>query len=378
MVFLGALMRGFGDEMVRNGIATLTGHLQVHRKGYRSDPVIQNSITTPGEIAKTLSKDLPAGSRWTPRVRVPAVAVNARYSAGITLVGIAPQREAGVSFIGGALAQGQYLRSEDMVGILVGEALAEKLETAVGRKLVLMSEDARGQIGSRAFRVRGIYRAEMEGTETAFAFVNIRAAQEMLRLGDGISEVSILLPDERETLPVAGALRRDLDPSRYEVDTWEELLPLVTATLKLYDGFLLLWFLAVFIAMGFGIVNTGLMAVFERIREFGLLRALGVRPFGIVKGVLTESFFLLLLGIGAGNLLGFLSVLALSKKGIDLSSLAAGLQYAGISARVIYPSPHVQDLVIANAVVLVLGMVVALYPALKAARFTPVEAMRHV
>jgi ABC-type antimicrobial peptide transport system permease subunit len=129
--------------------------------------------------------------------------------------------------------------------------------------------------------------------------------------------------------------------------------------------------------MGFGIVNTTLMAVFERMREFGLLKALGMQPLLIVRTILTESFFLLLCGLVAGNALGLATCYLLSSTGIDLSSLAQGAEFANIS-RVIYPAVWLKDLVTANLVVLILGMTISLYPAIKAARFQPVQAMHYV
>ena len=138
------------------------------------------------------------------------------------------------------------------------------------------------------------------------------------------------------------------------ISTWRELLPMVRVILRLYDSFIFIWFIVVFIAMAFGIVNTLLMAVFERIREFGLLKALGVKPGGIIRGVLTESFLLLVLGTATGNLLGMLTVLPLSRNGIDLSSLAAGLEYVGLP-RIIIPVVKPLDFFYANSVVLVLG-----------------------
>jgi ABC-type antimicrobial peptide transport system permease subunit len=144
----------------------------------------------------------------------------------------------------------------------------------------------------------------------------------------------------------------------------------------MYDSFILIWFVVVFVAMGFGILNTTLMAVFERMREFGLLKALGMRPGRIIKGILTEALFILLIGLAMGNLLGLASCWALSFNGIDLSALAKGVEYAGMS-RVIFPVIWSKDVVSANLVVLLLGLLVCLYPAIKAARFTPVEAMVH-
>jgi ABC-type lipoprotein release transport system permease subunit len=198
----------------------------------------------------------------------------------------------------------------------------------------------------------------------------------MLNPGDDLSEVVIVLKDHRLAKKTAASISAALEKETYEVQTWRELLPLVTAVLKMYDGFILFWFLAVFIAMGFGLVNTILMAVFERVREFGLLRAIGMKPRLVVAEVLVESSFLILFGSLFGNLLGFVSVLALSRTGIDLSAFAAGMEFVGMS-RVIMPVISPKDIVWANTTVFTLGILVSLYPAIKAARFSPVQAMAH-
>lgn len=376
MIFMGGFHRGMINQMVETGITTLTGHIQVHHTGYRNDPAIENSIAEPEVVERALEKHLPLESLWASRVRVNAVVSNARHSGGVTMVGIDPAREAEVSFVGQAVKEGDYLRSDDEHGILVGKALADKFETKLGRKLVLMSQDTGGEIASRAFRIVGIFESEMEATEKQFAFVTLTSARHMLKLDKGISEFCVVLSDRHQVNQVAESLADVLPPSNYEVHTWRQLLPLVDAYLSLFDVFIFIWFLVVFIAMGFGIVNTTLMAVFERIREFGLLKALGMKPWWIIRGVLTESFLLLVMGMAVGNTLGFLTVFALSGSGIDLSSFAAGAEFAGIS-RVIYPAIGARDVVTANLVVFVLGILVSIYPAAKAARFTPVEALAH-
>jgi len=142
MIFLGALMRGISDEMVRNGISTLTGHIQIHHKSYQNDPVIENSMADPEAVKTALKKTLPKGARWAARVRVNAIASNARHTAGVTFVGIDPAHEVEVSFIGKAVTEGRYLREDDKYGIVAGKALMDKFETKLGHKLVLMSQDA--------------------------------------------------------------------------------------------------------------------------------------------------------------------------------------------------------------------------------------------
>ena len=376
MIFEVALMRGIAVGMIKNGIDTLTGHIQIHHKGYRDDPVIENSIRDPAAVESALKKILPPGSRWTVRVRVNAIASNARHSSGVTLVGIDPASEAEVSFIGKALSRGHYLKRNDQHGILVGEALLDKFETKIGHRLVLMSQDTHRDIASRAFRIVGTFRAEMQNTEKQYIFITRTAAQHMLKLKNGISEVSIILPDSKQTSRFSADLKKALSAGQYEVYTWEQLLPLVTAYLQLLDGFIYIWYVVIFIAMGFGIVNTTLMAVFERIREFGLLKALGMKPWWIIRGVLTESLFLLIIGMTIGNILALLSIHALMDNGINLSTFAAGAEFAGMS-RVIYPVLTIKDWSVANFVVMILGLLVSIYPAAKAARFTPVEALAH-
>jgi ABC-type lipoprotein release transport system permease subunit len=376
MVLLGSLMRGIAVGMIKNGISTLTGHIQIHHTGYRNDPAIENSITDATVVENALKETLPEGASWTARVRVNAVAGNARHSSGVTLVGIDPSSEAKVSFIGSAVSQGRYLNPDDRNGIVIGQALMKKFDTRPGHKLVLMSQDTHGEIASRAFRIVGIFRAEMETTEKQFVFVVRQESQKMLGLGNGISEFSILLPGKPDNTEVYDRLTTALPSAQFEVNTWRELLPFQTAYLKILDGFMWIWYLVVFVAMGFGIVNTTLMAVFERMREFGLLKALGMKPWWILRGVLTESFFLLILGMIIGNLLAFICIFALARSGIDLSALAAGAEYAGMT-RVIYPAIALKDILMSNLVVLFLGILVSAYPAVKAARFTPVEALAH-
>jgi len=376
MVLLGALMRGIAVGMIKNGISTLTGHYQIHHQGYRNDPSIENSISDPSQVLQTLDRLLPKDARWTARVRVNAVAVNARHSAGVTLVGINPATEARVSFIGTAISSGRYLAPGDSNGIIVGQALLKKFDARIGRKLVIMSQDAHREIASRAFRIVGIFRAEMQSTEKQFVFITRTAARKMLKLGDGISEVSILLPGNPDNPQFYATLKSALPSRLYEIMSWRELLPFQTAYLKILDGFMWIWYFVVFVAMGFGIVNTTLMAVFERMREFGLLKALGMKPGWILREVLTESFLLLLTGMIIGNLLALVCIYALADSGIDLSALAAGAEFAGMS-RVIYPALKLEDVLVANLLVMLLGIIVSAYPAIKAARFTPVEALAH-
>ncbi len=375
MVFLSAFSRGMLASMLDNGKSVLIGDIQIHNKEYRVDPSIDNSMGNPDKIRAVLDRTLPEGAVFTERIKVSAYVSNARHSTGAVLVGIDPENEKKISFIGRSVAKGEYLDKKDIRGILVGEALLEKFDTKIGKKLIIMTRDKNGKIASKAFRIRGVFNAEMEATEKQFLFITMTGARKLLNMEKGISEISIVLNSEPMVEKTAAALKNRLDPKLFKVETWKDLLPMLKAYVEIFNGFMYIWYVVVFVAMGFGIVNTSLMAVFERVREFGLLRALGLKPWSVMRSVLTESIFILLIGIIAGNLLGYVSVLLMADNGLDLAMFGKGSEFFGMS-RVIYPILTMFDVMNVNLVIFFLGAVVSLYPAFRASRITPVEAMR--
>jgi len=379
MLAFGALSRGMMTSTLSNALNTLTGHIQIQHPAFRDDPVIDNRLTAPARVADVLEQHLPGNAAFAFRIQVNGVASNARNSESITIVGIDPAKEAGLSFYGDNTAQGKLLAPGDYRGIVVGQALLDSFETKIGRKLVLMTRDATLETASKAFKIRGTFRAEMEATEKQFVFITLDAAQSFLKAGTGVTSACIKLPEETtmdlEALAkTAKALAREL-PEGTAVLTWVDLLPLLKGYLSMFDSFMLLWYLVVFVAMAFGLTNTMLMAVLERTREFGLLKALGMKPSWIIRNVLLECLILLAIGLAAGNILGFATVQALSG-GIDMSFMAEGSEFFGIGHLVI-PYITLKDLLSVNAVIMGLGVLVCLYPAVKAGRITPVEAMSH-
>lgn len=369
MVVMAALIRGSMEQHVKKEILNLTGHVQIHAPGYRDDPAVDYRFTPPAALVQALTqKPLVAASA---RVRVPAVISSERESAGVTLVGIDPERERGLSFISTAVTTGQYLASPDDLGLLLGRKLAERLETALGRRVVLMSQDANNQIGDRGFRVVGIFDADPQAMETGYVFIGLDAARKMLKIGNEVSEIAVMARDRNRLESEVQALRAAAP--ELDVAPWTEVQPLLVLTEKVNNVVLLIWFAVVFAAMAFGLINTLLMAVFERTREFGLFQALGMPPRFIIGQVLIESLMLLMLALVLGNLASWASVAGL-RGGIDLSAFSEGLEMVGMSP-VIYPALAAGDITAANVIVVVLGVLASLYPAWRASRYVPVEAI---
>lgn len=370
MVSLAALTRGSLEQQLTKAIANLTGHVQIHAPGYRDDPVIEHSMAPPDAALRAVLDDAEV-TAWSARVRVPAVVSSERESAGVTLVGIEPARERGLSFIAEAVTQGRSLESAGENGILIGRRLAERLETELGRRIVVISQDVANDVADRGFRIVGIYDAEPEAIETAYVFAGRATVQRMLRLGDAVSEIAAMTPDRADLDPLLARLRAAAPG--LDVQPWTVIEPLLVLTEEVTNVILIIWYVIVFTAMSFGLVNTLLMAVFERTREFGLFQALGMPPHQILGQVLAESLMLLGLSLAAGNLAAAATIGSL-EQGIDLSAFAEGLEMVGVSP-VLYPAVEATDVLAANLLVFVLGLAASLYPAWRAARHVPVEAI---
>lgn len=369
MVVMAALIRGSMDQHIKKEIFNLTGHVQVHAPAYRDDPVVEHRFEVPPTLAQAMQQ-APAVAA-APRVRVPAVISSERESAGVVLVGIDPAREQGLSFISTAVKDGRYLESSSEPGLLLGRKLAAQLETELGRRVVLMSQDKDNRIADRGFRVVGIFDADPKIMETGYVFIGLETAQQMLKMDTAVSEVVAIGPGRNRLDGLLAALR-SAAPG-LAVEPWTEVQPLLVLTENVNNVVLIIWFAVVFAAMAFGLVNTLLMAVFERTREFGLFQALGMAPRYILGQVLIESLILLLIALALGNIASWLSVLALHN-GIDLSAFAEGLEMVGVSP-IIYPALAGADVAAANIIVVVLGLLASLYPAWRASRYVPVEAI---
>ncbi|HWP35769.1 MAG TPA: ABC transporter permease [Thermodesulfobacteriota bacterium] len=370
MITLAALSRGSMEQQVTRAISNLTGHVQVHAPGYRDDPAADRSMPPPSSpLRQALAQ--PDVVAWSVRVRVPAVVASERESAGVTFVGIDPERERRLSFVARGVTAGRYLESPDDAGLLLGRRLAERLETGLGKRVVVTAQDAAGGLAERGYRVVGLFDAEPERIETAFVFTGLHVAQQQLALGDGVSELAVLSTDRRRLAPLLARLRAAAPG--LDVEPWTALEPLLVVTERVRGVLLAIWYAVVFLAMSLGLVNTLLMAVFERTREIGLVQALGMQPVAVTGQILVESLFLLALGLALGNAAAW-ATLAWLGRGLDLSAFARGLELVGVSP-VIYPMARPADVVRANALVLGLGLAASLYPAWRAARAVPVEAI---
>jgi len=374
MIFMTALIRGMVNDMVRDGIRTLPGHVQIHHPGFRDDPSVENLMAVPDKRL-VASLDKPDVVVWTSRVRVPAVISSERDTRGVTLYGIDPQPETRLSFVANDIVDGRFLTGPNDHGIILGRKMAENLDTRLGKRIVIMTQGADNEVVDRGFRIVGIFETSIKAYEESMAFTGLATMQQLLRIDDRISEIDVLGQNFRHIDPLYrrldAAVAGDLD-----VQPWYDLDKYLGAMLHIMDGFVIVWIVVIFLTLSFGLVNTLVMAVFERVREIGLMLALGMKPGTILGQIVAEALCLLVLGLMIGNLAAVLTIAALSD-GIDVSAVAQGMEMFG-SASVLYPELAINDLVTANIIVIGLGFLASLSPAWRASRYEPIEAITKV
>jgi ABC-type lipoprotein release transport system permease subunit len=369
VVVMNSLIRGFQYDMQESAVANLTGHLKVLAPGYLDDPNIEKSFV----LAQNWQPDPLEGAieGWASRIRIPAVIMSERETRGIQLVGVDPARE-DISFLGSVEIDGENLTDAADSRVLVGKELARQLETQIGRRLVIITQGMDGRNREAGFRIAGTYDADGTGLEKMFVFTGITALQEMVD-ARVVTEISVKVSEQPEEARTRAALTSDF--ADLEVRNWQELEPQAAAMFAYADSAIFIWFLVMMGALIFGLMNTLITAVMERIREFGMLRAVGMRPGAVVLQVVVESTLIMLIGIVVGLLLGWLVVLWLADGGIDLSQYAQGVELAGMRS-VLMPRLLTQDLFLVGGLSLVFGVLAALYPARRAVKIKPLEALR--
>jgi len=365
---------GMMIQMLENQIGSHVAHLQVHRKGFEANQVVQNYLPDRAKVEQLL-RETPEVEHYSERVISFGLISSASSSSGVTIVGIDPQREEKVTTIERSLVAGQYLSSRRN-GVVVGKRLAEKLGVRIGDKIVAMATALDGHVGSDVFRIVGLYQSFSSEFDKVYVYIPLTEAQEMLALDADVSEVAVILLNRDRLNQVQEALERGLGSS-YEVLTYPEILPLLVLQLDLFQESMLVFYAIIGIALIFGIINTMLMSVFERMTEFGVLKAIGMRNGRLVAMILLEALLLGAIGAAGGFAVGYILYLPLSHSGINLSMFSASLNSFGVGA-IIYPVLTVEGVLNALLIIPLIAVLGAIYPALKAARFRPVAAIRYV
>jgi putative ABC transport system permease protein len=380
LVFMLSFQFGSYETMINTSVKIHTGHLQIQARQYQAKRNIRNVVSDPTKIAAVLER-IPSIAAYTFRGQAFSLVSAHNRTYGAIVTGIDPIKEARVSRLKDLIRQGSFLSANDTDQALVGALLAKNLRIKLGDELTILGQGRDGSIAATVVKLKGIFKSGIDDFDRASIQIPLKTFQAVYFMQDAVHEVVIIA----NSLADVADLKSDLQAQLSSLSTtdslvvrdWNELMPGLRQSIEmdLISG-LIFYFLLVLV-VAFSILNTFLMAIFERTREFGVLMAIGTTPGRLTKLLLIESMTMTLVGIVAGIIIGSLLTLYFQSHGFDISGASASelLNQFGITGR-IYPKLSWISAISGPLAVLIITFLAALYPALKVRRMKPAEAMR--
>ena len=373
LIFIDAFMIGMSETMIRTATSSFLGDAQIHRAGFRDE---QEASLTIQEIDKVTAKlaEETIVQHFTQRALVTGMITSPANVSAVNLVGVHPPTEKFLSLIDDAITEGVYFEGDNNRDVVIGAKLAEILEVELGdRVVVTVAQAETGELSQEMFRVSGIYYFADEAMNSGMAFIRIQKAQEMLAIGSDVHEIAIkftsIAYSQDLSLPFWDIYSQDGN----EALSWTELMSQLTLVLDMTEYSKYIMGVILFGVVIFGIINTLFMSLYERMFEFGVLRAVGTRPFGMAQVILFEAGALAIVSIGLGAILGFLVTGVLAHTGIDYT----GIEMMGVTMQeFIRPVMTVEQFIIYPIWVFLFTVIAGLYPARYVAKMAPVDAMR--
>ncbi len=373
--FILAYAFGLIEQRVNDAIGYEVSHLQIHQPDYLLDNDPQFVIKKSTDLLNTIKKDerVKAASQ---RTLVHAMLATASNNAGAKTMGIEPQGENTVTQIASCIVDGEYLEDSDKNKILIGKKLAEKLKLKIRSKIVLTFQDTDKNIVSAAFRVKGVFSTYNAGLEQSTIYALKKDLDRLLNLKQEAHEIAILL--QGADLVTDFTQEQKSKFAALSIRTWSEIVPELALMTNSLDQYLVIFLLIILLALSFGIINVMLMAVLERVREIGMLMAIGMSKLRLFFMVVLETCLVFCLAAPLGLLLAFGVITYLQNTGLDLSS-AYGESYGALGFRtIIYPQLQAVYYLRIMLMVAVTAILASIYPAYTALRLEPVEAIRKI
>ena len=373
LIFIDAFMIGMEETMIRTATASFLGDAQIHREGFRDAQEVSLTIQALGSVTESLTKE-EIVAHFTQRTLASSMITSPANVSAISLVGVHPPTEKFLSLIDDAITEGAYFEGDNSRDIVIGAKLAEILEIGLGdRVVVTVAQAESGELSQEMFRISGIYHFADAAMNSGMAFVRLEKAQEMLAISKDVHEIAIkftsIAYSQETTLPFWDTYSQHGN----EVLSWTELMSQLTVVLEMTRYSKYIMGVILFGVVVFGIINTLFMSLYERMFEFGVLRAVGTRPFGMARVILFEAGALAIVSIGLGTILGFILTGVLAHVGIDYT----GIEMMGVTMQeFIYPVLEVQQFIIYPIWVFIFTLIAGLYPARHVAKMAPVDAMR--
>lgn len=381
VVFFVAMGAGLHEKMIEDSVRVHSGHLTVTGEGYLENKTLEYGVRWGDSLRAALEAD-PDVAGIAPRVTGFGLLSKTAKAQGVMVMGVDPVREGTVSTLPERIQDGRFLTGETPRGIVLGSRLAENLDALPGDELLLYSVAYSLEMAYELFTVVGVMRLPEPTLDRRFAAIHLTDAQEFFVYGDLVTEVALLTSSAEAAAPLAERLRAELPQPAARplaVHTWNEVLPDLEQLILLDDAQMYITLAILVIVVAFGILNTILMAVLERTREMGVMLALGFRPAAIFRLVYLESLMLATVGLVIGLALAIPAVFWFEAHPVWLESesMTAMVEMFGMEPVMTWKF-KITNPIGSAATILGIASLAALYPAWKASRARPVDALRAV
>ena len=385
---LAVLSIGIGDgshnSLIRNAIKLGEGHLTIQPRGYIEAPANHKYLADGLALSKTLETLNLAGS-IEPRISLQVLASTAYNSVGAALEGISSASDPRVDMLKPQLLKGVWLKPGDARGVVIGAGMASKLKAKIGSKVVLMAGKKGGDSQAQLGRVRGIFKSQVPEMDDYLILSDIQLARHFLQ-GEGaeikkqpITRFAIFLDDPDTLYEWKDKVKSAVESDQVIAMDWQEMMPQLVQFIIIDDAGNYVFLLLILIMVIFGVLNTVLMSVLERTREFGLLRALGLSRRNLLTLVFCESFLMGLLAIVVGWIVGGGIHFWFSQHGIDFTAMmgeGGNVMMGTFMDPIVYTELSWDRVIQLTTIIFSATLASGVYPAIKAARVTPVEALR--
>ena len=370
------LADGFHNQMIRNAVRLGSGNLTVEHEDYPDAPSNDKLVAQASALGDRL-RGVPGIRNVSERIIVMGLIYTADNSAGVAILGVDPASDMTRKTLEAEIIEGRYLKDNEKRGVLIGADLARRLRASVGGKAVVTAQDASGQISSQLVRVRGIFRTGINEMDGYLAQVSLPLARALLGVSEGATQLAIFLENEKHQARIKEAIEPLVSAPQVAVFDWQEVMPDLVLFVQMDNAGAYIFMGIIMVVVALGILNTVLMSVLERTREFGLMVALGMEPRRLLVLVVLETTLLSLVSLGVGAVLGFGAHLYLAAYGFDMGFASQEqLTMAGtIVDSVLYSELAPARVLLLVGIVFSVTLVVGIYPAIRASRVDPVRAI---
>ena len=371
MLLYAGIMPGYLNSMEQSVTQYEVGDIQIHASGFLENPSLYTSIEDSETILAQLES---AGIAASPRLLGGGLAASGESSAGISLRAIDVESNEEISQLSAKVTNGKWLDSADPTGVVLGKKLAMNLGVKEGSELVLVSQARDGSMANGLYTVRGVLGAVAQGTDRATVLMTEEAFRELMVFPTGVHQIVLNRGDLSldEAADVVTGIAQGQD-----VRTWKQLMPAVAQMFELAKVAPFIASFIVYLAVGILILNAMLTAIFERIREFGVLKAIGAGPFTVLSLILVEGAIQTLVASILGLSLALPGMWYLTVHGLNAGAMG-GMDAMGVAmAEIWYGIYTPESCVVPLFMLWMVAMGAVLYPAIKAAFINPIRAMRH-